>query len=258
MTNKQHWLMGAGIAFVAVAFISWKKSENNQLPVKPYTVNYQDTVTSRKKSSDKKEYRVGDLDGAMKDLDRAMVDMDKNMKIDFVKMDKEIKAAMEELKKVNFEKIGHEVEASLNNVDWVSIKKEIANALRQVDLNMKEIDKQQIKEQMAKVKEQMEEAKINSKIDMKKMKESIEKGLASAKIGIENAKKEISLLKEFTNELDKDGLIDKKKSFKIEIKKGEMYINGTKQSKEVNDKYRKYFKDEDYTISSDKDGSEKV
>ncbi len=30
-----------------------------------------------------------------------------------------------------------------------------------------------------------------------------------------------------------------------------MIINGTKQSKEINDQYRKYFKDENYTIKRD-------
>jgi hypothetical protein len=53
--------------------------------------------------------------------------------------------------------------------------------------------------------------------------------------------------------LRKDGLISKKKGYKIEIKDGEMFINGTKQSKEVNEKYKKYFRDGDYTLRSDGD-----
>ena len=63
----------------------------------------------------------------------------------------------------------------------------------------------------------------------------------------------ILLMKEFTEGLEKDGLINRKKGFTLEIKNGELYINGTKQSKEVNDKYHKYFKDEDYSIKSDGD-----
>jgi hypothetical protein len=79
-----------------------------------------------------------------------------------------------------------------------------------------------------------------------------------ARTGLEKAKKEITLLKEFTSELEKDGLVDRKKGYTIEIKSGEMYINGVKQSKEVNDKYRKYFKDEDYTIKSDAEGAVRI
>jgi hypothetical protein len=110
-----------------------------------------------------------------------------------------------------------------------------------------------IEKQIAHAKEQLNTEKISSHIDMEKIKRSVNEGLAKARTGIEKAKKELSLLKEFTETLEKDGLINKKKGYRIEIKKGELYINGTKQSKEVNDKYRKYFKDEDYTISSDGD-----
>ncbi len=259
MKTKQTWLAGVVIAFVALTLISWKKSENNQLPVKPYLIKYQeDTLKPRKKSTDKKEYRTGELDEAMKELDRAMAEMDKSMKIDFSKMDKDIKAAMEELKKVDFEKIGREVEASLKNIDWAKTRAEIDKAMREVEVTMKEVDKKQIKEQMAKAKEQLEAAKISSQIDMKKIKETVEKSMVAARASMEKAKKEMLLMKEFTEALEKDGLIDKKKGYKIDVKKGELFINDMKQSKEVNDKYRKYFKEEDYTIRTNGEGVESV
>jgi hypothetical protein len=88
---------------------------------------------------------------------------------------------------------------------------------------------------------------------MEGIKRSVDEGLKGARIGIENAKKELGLMKEFTETLETDGLINRKKGFKIEIKDNEMFINGTRQSKEVNDKYRKYFKNEDYTIKSNGD-----
>ncbi len=58
---------------------------------------------------------------------------------------------------------------------------------------------------------------------------------------MEKAKREMLNFKEFTNELEKDGLIDKKKGYKLQLKDGELYINGTKQSKEISDKYSKYY-----------------
>jgi hypothetical protein len=105
----------------------------------------------------------------------------------------------------------------------------------------------QIKKEIERAQESVKAAKISSHIDMDKIKESVEKGLERQgwkESGIARAKKEIALLKEFTEALEKDGLISKKKGYKIEIKDGEMYINGTKQSKEVNEKYKKYFKEE--------------
>ena len=56
-------------------------------------------------------------------------------------------------------------------------------------------------------------------------------------------------MKEFTDELEKDGLIDKDKGYSIEWKNGgELYINGKKQSKEISDKYKKYYKKDGWRI----------
>ncbi len=248
-TNQINHYVWAVSALMVVTLSSWR-SGGSALPVKPWSLtNQQDTTPSRKK--DKKEYRIGDLDQAMKELDRAMADMDKNLKTDFSKMDREIKAAMEEVKKVDFDKIGREVEAELKKVNWDETRTEIKKALREAELSINEIDMKEIKKEIEKAKAQVSKEKISTHIDMQKIKESVEKGMAGARTGIEKAKKEISLLKEFTESLEKDGLINRKKGYKIEIKDGELYINGSKQSKEVNDKYRKYYKDENYIIRSD-------
>lgn len=239
----------AGLALAVITFSSWK-SGGSALPVKPYSSgNLQDTSLPHKK--DKKEYRVGDLDQAMKELDRAMADMDKNMKFDFSKMDREMKAAMDEIKKIDFEKIGHEVESELKKVNWDDTRTEIRKALREAEKEINKVDMNEIRKEIEKAKTEVGKEKIMANIDMQKIRENVEKGLAGAKLGIEKAKKEIALLKEFTESLEKDGLINRKKGYKIEIRNGEMFINGTQQSKEVNDKYRKYFKDENYTIRSD-------
>ncbi|MCA6450597.1 MAG: hypothetical protein IM584_09320 [Chitinophagaceae bacterium] len=245
----------AGIAIATLGILSWRTAENNQIPVKPYSIHYQDdTSKPRKKYSQNRDYTVGDLDKASKELDRAAEELNKNMNIDFAKMDKELKAAMDEMKKIDFEKISREVQTALAKVDWEKTRTEVERSLREAEKKMKDIDKKQIEKEMAKAKEEMSEARLKSKIDMEKIRKDVEKGMAEAKVGIEKAKKEIAQLKEFTESLEKDGLIDRKKGYRIEVKKGELYINGTKQSKEVNDKYRKYFKEEDYSIRSDGDG----
>jgi len=250
--NHTKWYALAALAFATVTFSSWKTG-GSALPVKPFSIRYQDDTTIRHKK-DHKEYRVGDLDKAMKELDKAMIDMDKTLKIDFGKMDKEIKAAMDEVKKIDFDKIGNEVALELKKVDWSKTRAEIDKAMREVEIQLKDVDKQKIQVEIQKAKSRINEAKLREHIDVDKIKKHVEEGLVKAKKGIEKAKKEIALLKEFTEGLENDGLINRKKGYKIEIRDGEMYINGTKQSKEVNDKYRKYFGDEkNYTIRSDGD-----
>lgn len=252
------WFACAGLLLAAISFSAWRSVGSTQ-PVRIISVRYdQDTTAPKKRSADKRDYdkrdyKIGDLDEAMRDLDRAMVDMDKNMKIDFSKMDREIKQAMEEIKKIDFEKIGREVKESLKKVDWDKTRAEVDKALREAEIKIKEVDVEKIRKEIEHAKHEINAEKIASHIDMEKIKQHVDAGLAKARTGIEKAKKELTLMKEFTEALEKDGLISKKKGFKIEIKNGEMYINGTKQSNEVNDKYRKYFKDEDYTIRSDGD-----
>lgn len=68
-------------------------------------------------------------------------------------------------------------------------------------------------------------------------------------------KKDLELMSDLTNALEKVGLVDNKKPYKLEIKNGELYIDGKKQPKEVNDKFKRYFKNDDYTISNDGDES---
>jgi hypothetical protein len=66
-------------------------------------------------------------------------------------------------------------------------------------------------------------------------------------------KQDLALMTKLTNALEKDELVDNKKPYKLEIKDGELYINGEKQSKEVSDKFRKYFKNDNYTVTNDGD-----
>ncbi|MDQ6756439.1 MAG: hypothetical protein M3004_05845 [Bacteroidota bacterium] len=60
-------------------------------------------------------------------------------------------------------------------------------------------------------------------------------------------------VKEMTTEMEKDGLINKKEGYNIEYKNKELLINGKKQSNEVTEKYRKYFKGEDFQIKRSKE-----
>lgn len=259
-TLTQKWLMLAVLAVATTGAIAWREAGNDRSPMKDHLQSRwdEDTTRPKKRIRGNNDITAGDLDRAMSELDRAGVEMDKTLKLDFSKMEKEIKESMSEINKINYDEIAREVSNALQKVDWAAIHKEVAKALQNVDIRFSEKDKEEMKKEMLKAKKEIEAAKINSKINMSQMKENIEKGMAAARSGIEKAKKEIAQYKEFLNELDKDGLINKNKAYKVEVKSGELFINGVKQSKEVNDKYRKYFKEEDFSIRNDGENSSKI
>ena len=73
------------------------------------------------------------------------------------------------------------------------------------------------------------------------------------KMDVSKMKKDLTLMTELTNALEKDGLVDNRKAYKLEIKDGELYINDKKQPKQVSNKFRKYFKNDNYSIINDGD-----
>uniref|UniRef100_UPI0013D883A8 hypothetical protein n=1 Tax=Citrobacter freundii TaxID=546 RepID=UPI0013D883A8 len=63
-----------------------------------------DTSKPGKRSSfHNRYYNQEDLDHAMISIDKAMIDLDKNMKVDFAKMEKELKAAIEKVQHIDIE-----------------------------------------------------------------------------------------------------------------------------------------------------------
>ncbi len=74
---------------------------------------------------------------------------------------------------------------------------------------------------------------------------TIAENLHKVKSSLEKAQMELEQLKSFTNDLEKDGLIQKGGKYTIDIKKGDLYINGVKQPdrvvKKYREKYRQYF-----------------
>jgi hypothetical protein len=254
-TIKTKWLACAGFVFAAITFVAWKSTDDAQT-LKPDTGHIQkDTTPVRKRVYDKQEYKIGDLDEALKELDRARIELNDNVRFDLSKIDKELKKA---IKEIDFDRISQEITASLKKVDWEKTKLDIEKAVHQADIQLKELDMKHIEKQIDRARESIDAAKISSRIDMDRIRQSVAQGIASANVGIEYAKKEITQLKEFINALDKEGLINKKKGFRIEIKDKKLYINGTRQSQEVNDKYRKYFKGEDYIIEDNGDDVSRI
>lgn len=252
-TIQTKWLALSALALTAVTVMAWKSATPLQSvrEFSPGLEEMQDTTPVKKKMHIDKdhEYILNDLDGSMEELDKAMRELDVNLKTDLGKLNKEIRITLDQLKNIDMAKLSDEINSSMKNINWTSLHKEVSNAMKEAELQLKNIDLKEVDKQ---VKKAMEHVRTDISIDLdQQVKRSLEAGLEGAREGIARAKKEIQLLKEFTTELEKDGLIDKKKGYKLEIKDDEMYIDGKKQTKEVTDKYRKYFKDGNYTLKSD-------
>ena len=184
------------------------------------------------------------LDEQMQQLQINMKKLDEQMKnLDFSKMQKELSVR---LKEIDFDKLSENMSASIESIDW----KELNNHLTESRLQA-----EQIKEQMKNVKTDLEKQRRDLKFNSRKLQITVEKAMKEAKRSMEKAKHEMLNFKEFTNALEKDGLIDKSKAYTIQLKDGELYINDQKQPKEVSDKYRRYYKNGNLSITIDSDGT---
>ena len=186
-----------------------------------------------------------DFSKIQKDVEASLKDVD----MDKIRRDVELA-----LKSIDMDKIMAEATASIKNltVDYKSadIEKAVVDAKEEVEkakLELKEIDKDVIKKEIDNAKKEIEKAKLEiSKID-------IDKILAEARTGIDKAKEELKLTKDMFTEMEKDALIDPKKGFTVEYKNKELFIDGKKQSEKTTDKYRKYFKQDHFKMTIDKE-----
>ncbi len=193
--------------------------------------------------------RVGDLykiETAIRNLEVQMEKLNKQMnKMDFNKVQKEVNDAMQ---KVDFDKIERHINESLKKIDYEKMKKDIKESVVQAE----SFDR--MKAQMEMTKAQLESQRTNMALNSKEFKVNVDKAMRNAKEAMVKAREELQNMKEFTNQLEKDGLINKSKYYKIEVKSGELYINDKKETKEVNDKYRKYYRKDNFIINLNEEG----
>ncbi len=226
--------------------------------------NCNDTVPKKNRDAMKME----DFEKLQTELDETLLLVGEEMKkVDISKIKAEIEKAIKEvdmdkirnevdlaLKKIDMDKMLADVRSSLKNTDndlmSETIEKVLGEAKMEIEkakIEINKIDNEKLDQELAKAKKDMEKAKMEiEKIDMDKI-------MAEAKEGIDKAKAELRLTREMFNEMEKDGLIYSKKGFTIEYKNKTLYIDGKKQDEKTADKYRKYFQQEDFKITIDKD-----
>ena len=218
---------------------------------------------------EKEGMKMKDFDKLQAQLDKVLGEVDAELKgIDFTKIQKD---AMETaLKEVDMEKIMKNVELSLKNIDLDKMMADVSTSLKNADLNvksaeiekalaearreiekakleLKEVDQEAIKKEMDKAKKEIEKSKLEiEKMDMNKI-------MDEARAGIDKAKDELKLTKAMFTEMEKDGLINSKAGFTIEYKNKELFIDGKKQDEKTTDKYRKYFKQDHFKMTIEKE-----
>ena len=223
----------------------------------------QDTTARRRHNGHADARNLDKLDVEMKKLDAEIKKLDIEMKkMDFSKMERNINEAISKvdfdkigaevesaLSKIDFEKIGREIETSMQKVDWEKVNNEIKQSMAQ----LKEVEFPKIKLEMEKVKAELQKEGKNIKIEGEKIRADVERSMQGAKESIEKAREEIKSIRDFTNALEADGLINKKRSYKIEVKEGELFIDNKKQPQGVTDKYKQYFKKDNFKIVNEGD-----
>lgn len=160
---------------------------------------------------------------------------------------------------------------SIKSIDWKSIQNEVQTAMKEAKLALADarIEMQNVQKgysgEIAEAKEQIEKAqKQIAKAQRNALKEASYKhkqviaAQRNAKIAAQHASDAIIDAEEISKTYDqmlsgmeKDGLINPEKGYKIEKDGKTLYIDGIKQSGEVFKKYAPYFQSKDFTIKGD-------
>ncbi len=238
------FLLAVTAAAIGFSAFRFQDSTRQKTFREGYTNGSEDTTTRGKRNRLKIEYNLHELNEAIKEIDVQMLALERHIKsIDLSEIEQQLN---KEFDADHIQKIEKEVNESLNKIDWEKVQSDLKKAVSQV----KQLEAEQVKQNMNQLKLELEKQKEHFQIDGKKLRIQVEEGVQKAMEGMQKAKEELNEINKLTNTLEKDGLIDKNKPFKIEVRNGELFINGTKQSTEVNEKYKSYFKLNDYSIDN--------
>lgn len=228
---KQRHLGKYGPAIILFAFLIFSMNAWNQSAETRH--NATDTIP-------KTDKKIKNIDDVIIELDKATIELEK---IDWNKMKKEIEEAT---KKIDVTKMKIQLENELKQIDAQKIKSDVEKAISEIDMQKLKIELQAslAKVDVEKIKSDIQKIKTEDlqkiEIELKNIKPEIERSLNEAKVEIELAKKELSEYRNFISSLENDGLINKKDGYTIEHRKGELIINGQKQSSEVYNKNKDF------------------
>ncbi|HEX6334320.1 MAG TPA: hypothetical protein VFZ78_08830 [Flavisolibacter sp.] len=218
-----------------------------------------ETPTEKQKKAENADEAVRELEMASKELQEASAQLQQALKeVDWKKIQQEIAEAA---KSIDVEKMKKEIIASLQEIDAVKIQAELDKSIaaidseklrKEIEASMKKIDMEKLKKELDEVKKQDFE-KLKKEMqqleeEMNLMKPRIEKSISEAKVSVEKARREVSLYRDFVNEVHAAGLINKEQDYTIDFKKGTLTINGKVHDAAMLNKYPE-LKQKDFRIS---------
>jgi hypothetical protein len=287
--QKKNWVWIGGLAFMAIIAImtlsfrpehSFRQSQN---------LSQDNDTTPRKSKSgssvDRNRTRSGemsddDLESAIRDLQKKMAELqmqlserhfynhnfdqemeeakrenldkllDESMMRDKIRMETDMERAMRNYK---LDKL-RELDGMRDHPEWERSQLEMELAMRRAQADMGAQNSRNIKRQMELAQIEMQR---NSRT-MNRQMELAQRQMGMAKVQMEKARIDMKRLRSLISDLQKDGLIEKGKPYEVEVKDGNLYINGKKADQKTNDKYknnpdyRDYFrKDGNFKFKSD-------
>jgi hypothetical protein len=210
-----------------------------------------------------------EIEKAMRDIDLQKLDLDQQMKnIDMQKIKAETQKALE---KINWDKMKKDMADAQtgleNNIDTKKMEMEIRRSLEDAEKGMarlKEIDLKKMRQELDRTREDLRANEGHMREEIERAKKDMDlnfhkdfkKEMEKAKEAVEKAHEELRGYKEMVTAMQKDGLLKNDGNYTIKYKKGELYIDGVKQSEEVTNKYRHYFKQDNVQLrkTNDDDG----
>lgn len=242
-------LLAGGLLLAgSLAFISWTDKQPQSHFGGDRFVN--DTTPDKTRKRDK----VRNIEEAIEEVERARKELSRTLEVEMANMQKDLEIS---LRDIDAQKIKLEVEKSLKGLDMEKMQKELKESMEKMEFS----DRAEFKEEMKRMEKEMEKARVELdkvkeidfkdmekelakvRVELKDIKPKIEAELKKAEKELEKAKASLQETKSFIDELAKAGLIDKDKDYTIEHKKGELYINGQKQSEATYKKFEKYLND---------------
>lgn len=259
--SRNWWMpvLFAGTALSSFTFFDMDEPGSVNPPQQKFKLIYaqlKDTIPGEKEMDNENRgfhFKTGDIDRAIAQIEKEMLKAREELrKTDFKKTEVEMQRALKEL------------EQSFDHVKWEKMEKELKESLQKIEETDLPGIRKNLQEQLAKelsnTKEQLANTKKELEIQKEKMKDELGKGLAGTMKNFDELlpayKEQLKTLNEMVKEMEKDGLIQKGENADIKYKQGLLYINGQKQSKEITDKYRHYFKkaNKQIVVNKDDDG----
>ncbi|RYY54152.1 MAG: hypothetical protein EOO09_15370 [Chitinophagaceae bacterium] len=242
-----------------VILLSWQKQTEETAPPghsRPSTLNLKHFMAGFACDTTPNKYKQPkDIDEAIEQLEKLDIEKEMKQAMESVKIamdqldDKKIKLEIEKaMKSVDMDKVKKDVELSLDEADMAGLKDLVKESLAKVDWD-------QIQRNLNKINwKEMQDGMRTAQLELKKQGPVIKLEMEKAKIEIEKATKELKEYKVFIDDLDKDGLINKEKGYTLELKDGELKIDGKKASDATHKKYRSFLEEHKQFHIESRDG----